>query len=328
MRQDVLDFLLRNKHQFISGQKISEECGITRTAVWKHIQVLRQRGYVIDSYTKRGYCLMEAPELLPPERVRDGLQTRIFGCDVQYFEKVDSTNNVAKKLAESGAKEGTIVLAEEQSGGRGRLSRVWYSPFAKGIWFSLILRPSFMPMEASKMTLLAAVALTKAFHKVGLIESGIKWPNDILVKGRKIVGILTELSASMEHINYVVMGIGINTGLAKRDLPKDLKKISTSFLIENVPVSRQVLFQEVLLQMEQYYELACTSGFDKVLDEWKILSVTLGQDVEVTMPDRVFTGKAIDLNDSGHLLVETETGIETVLAGDVKVRPTVAEPVD
>lgn len=320
MRKDILEYLLNHKGEYVSGQKISEELGISRTAVWKHIRVLKSRGYVIESYTKRGYCLMEAPELLLPELVGEGLQTKVFGKKIHYTEKVDSTNNVAKKLAEEGAEEGTIVLAEEQSGGRGRLERSFLSPFAQGVWFSLILRPTFLPMEVSKMTLLAAVALTKALHKMGLVECGIKWPNDILVKNRKVVGILTELNASMERINYLVMGIGINTSLTKKELPKDLRKTVTSFTIENVPVHRQALLQEVLLQLERYYEIAETEGFKPILAEWKVLSMMMGKDVEVSEPGRSFTGKAVDLDDSGNLIVETEAGRETVLAGDVRVR--------
>lgn len=320
MRKDILEYLLNHKGEYVSGQKISEELGISRTAVWKHIRVLKSRGYVIESYTKRGYCLMEAPELLLPELVGEGLQTKVFGKKIHYTEKVDSTNNVAKKLAEEGAEEGTIVLAEEQSGGRGRLERSFLSPFAQGVWFSLILRPTFLPMEVSKMTLLAAVALTKALHKMGLVECGIKWPNDILVKDRKVVGILTELNASMERINYLVMGIGINTSLTKKELPKDLRKTVTSFTIENVPVHRQALLQEVLLQLERYYEIAETEGFKPILAEWKVLSMMMGKEVEVSEPGRSFTGKAVDLDDSGNLIVETEAGRETVLAGDVRVR--------
>jgi len=320
VRKDILEYLLNHKGEYVSGQKISEELGISRTAVWKHIRVLKSRGYVIESYTKRGYCLMEAPELLLPELVGEGLQTKVFGKKIHYTEKVDSTNNVAKKLAEEGAEEGTIVLAEEQSGGRGRLERSFLSPFAQGVWFSLILRPTFLPMEVSKMTLLAAVALTKALHKMGLVECGIKWPNDILVKNRKVVGILTELNASMERINYLVMGIGINTSLTKKELPKDLRKTVTSFTIENVPVHRQALLQEVLLQLERYYEIAETEGFKPILAEWKVLSMMMGKEVEVSEPGRSFTGKAVDLDDSGNLIVETEAGRETVLAGDVRVR--------
>lgn len=320
MRKDILDYLLDHKGEFISGQKISEDIGISRTAVWKHIRVLKERGYTIESYTKRGYCLLDAPELLTPEVIADGLKTKLLGRKVKYLEKVDSTNNVAKRLAEEGAEEGTIVLAEEQVGGRGRLERSFISPFAQGVWFSLILRPTFLPMEVSKMTLLAAVAITKALHKLGLVESGIKWPNDILVRGRKVVGILTELNASMERINYLVMGIGINTGLSKKTLPKDLKKVVTSFAIENIPVRRQVLLQEVLLQLERYYEIAETEGFKPILEEWKVLSVMLGSEVNVVEPNRTFSGMAVDLDDSGNLIVETENGRETVLAGDVHVR--------
>ena len=321
MRQDILEYLLQHKGEFVSGQRISESCGISRTAVWKHIRVLKERGYQIESYTRKGYCLMEAPELLSAEIVSEGLATKVLGKSVHYYEKVDSTNTIARKLAEEGVPDGTVVLAEEQTGGRGRLARTWYSPFGQGVWFSLILRPSFVPMEAAKMTLLAAVSLTKAFRKLGLIDCGIKWPNDILVKGRKLVGILTELNASMEQIHYIIMGIGINTGLSRKDLPKDLKKTVTSFAMENSTLSRKEILQEVLYQLEAYYELAQQAGFGAILQEWKLLSVTLGQNVEVTMPDKVFTGKAVDLDDNGNLLVDTDMGREVVMAGDVRIRP-------
>lgn len=321
MRQDILDYLIEHKGTFVSGQKISELFGISRTAVWKHIRVLKQRGYVIESYTKKGYCLKEAPELLKPECIADGLQTKIFGKKVVYYEKVDSTNTIAKKLADRGAEEGTIVVAEEQTGGRGRLDRSFISPFAQGVWFSLILRPLFPPMEVSKMTLVAAVALTKVLRKMGLIHCGIKWPNDILIHHKKIVGILTELNASVEKINYVVMGIGINTGLDKKVLPRELKKSVTSFSMENVPVRRAALLQEVLYELERYYEVINEEGFAPILEEWKVLSCMLNCDVEVIAADKTFTGKAVDLDENGNLLVETAAGLERVLAGDVRVRP-------
>ncbi|OKY53006.1 biotin--[acetyl-CoA-carboxylase] ligase [Megasphaera cerevisiae] len=320
MRQDILDYLMEHKDTFVSGQKISEMFGISRTAVWKHIRVLKQRGYIIESYTKRGYCLRIAPELLRPETISPKLKTKYFGKKIVYYEKVDSTNTAAKKIADKGAEEGTIVVAEEQTGGRGRLSRSFLSPFAQGIWFSIILRPTFPPMEVSKMTLVAAVALTKALRKMGLIHCGIKWPNDILVHDRKIVGILTELNASVEKINYMVMGIGINTALTKKVLPRDLKKTVTSFAIENVPVHRSELLQEVLLQLEHYYTVAQEQGFAPVLEEWKMLSCMLGKDVEVSLTDHTFTGKAVDLDENGNLVVETANGLEKVLAGDVQVR--------
>lgn len=320
MRQDILDYLLDHQGEFVSGQKISELFGISRTAVWKHIRVLKQRGYVIESYTKRGYCLREAPELIVPDTVRAGLKTRSFGKELVYFEKVDSTNNVAKKLADKGAVEGTVVVAEEQTGGRGRLDRKFISPFAQGLWFSIILRPQFPPMEVSKMTLVAAVALTKAMRKLGLIHCGIKWPNDILVHDKKVVGILTELNASVEKINYLVMGIGINTTLGKKDLPKELKKTTTSFEMEGVVVNRNELFIEVLNQLEHYYDIVQEHGFAPVLDEWKTLSCMLGRVVEVTEANRSYQGKATDIDENGNLMVDTGRSVEHVLAGDVHVR--------
>lgn len=320
MRQDILDYLTAHQGEFVSGQKISELFGISRTAVWKHIRVLKQRGYSIESYTKKGYCLKKAPELIQPEQVSAALHTQILGKKIVYDERVDSTNTVAKKLADQGADDGTVVVAEEQTSGRGRLERSFLSPFAQGLWFSVIIRPNFPPMEVSKMTLVAAVAITKVLRKLGLIHCGIKWPNDILVHGKKIVGILTELNASVEKINYLVMGIGINTGLSKKALPKELKKIVTSFAIEDVPVQRNQLLIELLQQLEQYYIIAQEEGFAPILEEWKVLSCTLGQNVNVIASDKTFSGKAVDLDENGNLLVDTGNGIERVLAGDVHIR--------
>ncbi len=320
MRQDILDYLLKHKGVFVSGQKISELFGISRTAVWKHIRILKQRGYVIESYTKKGYCLKNAPELLLPDCIVPGLKTKAFGKNFVYHEKIDSTNTAAKKLADRGAEEGTVVVAEEQTGGRGRLDRSFISPFAQGVWFSLILRPSFSPMEVSKMTLLVAVAVAKVLRKMGLIHCGIKWPNDILVRNKKIVGILTELNASAEKINYLVMGIGINTALEKKALPRELKRTVTSFAMENVPVRRAALLQDVLYELERYYEIAAEQGFGPILEEWKVLSCMLNQDVEVMAADKTFSGKAVNLDENGNLIVETAAGVEKVIAGDVRVR--------
>ena len=321
MRQDILDFLIQHKDEFVSGQQISEQLGISRTAVWKHIRVLKQRGYVIESYTKKGYCLREAPELLSEQAIEEGLSTKVVGRHIVYRERVDSTNNVAKKLADEGAPEGTIVVAEEQTGGRGRINRLFLSPFAKGVWFSLILRPNIPPMEVSKMTLLAAVAVARAIRHHGLTDCGIKWPNDILVKGRKMVGILTELNGSAEKVNYIIMGIGVNTGITAEDLPKDLQSIVTSFAREGVRVSRLALLETLLKEIEGLYQTVCRDGFAPVLAEWRALSCMLGQDVTVTSIDKTFSGKAVDIDENGNLLVATPEGVEVVMAGDIHVRP-------
>lgn len=321
MRQDILDFLIQHKDEFVSGQQISEQLGISRTAVWKHIRVLKQRGYVIESYTKKGYCLREAPELLSEQAIEEGLSTKVVGRHIVYRERVDSTNNVAKKLADEGAPEGTIVVAEEQTGGRGRINRLFLSPFAKGVWFSLILRPNIPPMEVSKMTLLAAVAVARAIRHHGLTDCGIKWPNDILVKGRKMVGILTELNGSAEKVNYIIMGIGVNTGITAEDLSKDLQPIVTSFAREGVRVSRLALLETLLKEIEELYQTVCRDGFAPVLAEWRALSCMLGQDVTVTSIDKTFSGKAVDIDENGNLLVATPEGVEVVMAGDIHVRP-------
>ena len=191
MRQSILSYLLAHRGEFISGQHLSEELGITRTAVWKHICMLREKGYTIDSYTKKGYCLTGVPDLLDPEAVSKKVHTSYIGKNVVYEERTASTNTVAKDLAHKGAVEGTVVISEEQTGGKGRLDRSFFSPYAKGIWVSVILRPDFPPVEVSKMTLLTAVALTRVFRSFGLEKCVIKWPNDILVDGKKLVGILT-----------------------------------------------------------------------------------------------------------------------------------------
>ena len=205
--------------------------------------------------------------------------------------------------------------------GRGRFSRSFYYPFAKGIWFSLILRPTFFPLEASKSTLLAAVAVCRALRSAGLPQAAIKWPNDILVDGRKLVGILTELSASMERIDYIVMGIGINTGIERIEFPEDFRDKTTSFLAEGIAVSRKQLLAAVLAELEKLYMVAETEGFDKILEDWKTLSCTIGNEVQVISEDKTFIGKAVDLDNNGCLLVDTGTKIERVIAGDVSIRP-------
>lgn len=321
MRDEVLEFLRENQGGFVSGQDMSEACHVSRTAIWKHIKALRQKGYKIESYTKRGYRLLEEPDLLSPIAMKKVLNTDVFGKRYVYMDMIESTNLEARRLANQGAEEGTVVVTEEQAAGRGRLSRGWYSPFGKGLWFSLILRPDFLPSEASKCTLMAAVALTKAFHKMGLVDAGIKWPNDILVNGRKLVGILTEMSGSMEEISYIVMGIGINVKTKQEELPEEIKHIATSLLMEGIDIERTEAFKIVLEELEhQYYEVL-DRGFEETLQEWRQLSVTLGQEIEVRTPGDTYEGTALDIDEDGNLLVKTMNGdIERIIAGDISIR--------
>ena len=321
MRNEILDYFRKADGNFVSGQQISKDLHVSRTAIWKHINVLKERGYIFESSTRKGYRLIYAPNLLTPLEIDSALHTETFGRHVVYLESTQSTNEEAKKIAREGAEEGTIVVAEEQSTGHGRLARGFYSPFAKGIWFSLILRPKFFPMEASKCTLLAAVGVCRGIRRMGLADAGIKWPNDILVHGKKLVGILTLMSASMEKIDYIIMGIGINTGIKKNEFPEDFREGATSFLNEGINVSRKDLLAAILGELEKEYSIAQDEGFDKVLDDWRALSVTLGQEVRVIFGDDSYTGKAVDIDRDGCLLVNTGSEVKRVIAGDVSIRP-------
>ena len=321
MRNEILDYFRKADGNFVSGQQISKDLHLSRTAIWKHINVLKERGYIFESSTRKGYRLIYAPNLLTPLEIDSALHTETFGRHVVYLESTQSTNEEAKKIAREGAEEGTIVVAEEQITGHGRLARGFYSPFAKGIWFSLILCPKFFPMEASKCTLLAAVGVCRGIRRMGLADAGIKWPNDILVHGKKLVGILTLMSASMEKIDYIIMGIGINTGIKKNEFPEDFREGATSFLNEGINVSRKDLLAAILGELEKEYSIAQDEGFDKVLDDWRALSVTLGQEVRVIFGDDSYTGKAVDIDRDGCLLVNTGSEVKRVIAGDVSIRP-------
>ncbi len=321
MRDEILEFFKKNEGKFVSGQSMSEACNVSRTAIWKHIQTLRKRGYKIESYTKKGYRLLSSPDLLSPLEVQSLLTTKRFGQNYQYTERLESTNTTAKELAQKGAKEGTVVVAEEQLGGRGRISRGWVSPYGKGIWFSIILRPPFSPMEAPKCTLMAAVALIKAFRYLGLQTAGIKWPNDILVEGRKLVGILTEMSASMEQIDYIVLGMGVNISTSDEDMPKDMQGIVTSFQGEGVYDDRRYIFATILKYLEEQYDKVIAEGFSSTLQEWKELNIVLGEEVQVRGLDSTYNGIAEDIDEDGNLIVQLPDGTKTrVIAGDVSVR--------
>ena len=300
MRARILKLLRDAKGGYVSGEGIAEKLGVSRTAIWKHVKALREAGYGIASRTRSGYSLREAPDLLIPGEVRSGLSTEIIGRRVTHYDKIGSTNAVAKRLASKGAKDGTVVVAEEQDAGRGRLERSFFCPKG-GIWFSVILRPSFMPHDAPKCTLMAAVAVAEAMGRFG-VRAGIKWPNDILAEGRKISGILTEMSAEIDRIRYVVIGIGINVNIGADEFPPDVREIATSMSImrgKNVP--RAAFFRAVLEEMERLYLSACSDGFGPMLAAWRAHSVTLGRRVRVIGVDQgdVFEGMAVDIDEDG-----------------------------
>lgn len=259
---------------------------------------------------------------LTAEAIAEALTTKRIGSQVCFYEEIGSTNNEAKRLAMEDCPDGTLVIANEQHGGRGRLSRSFLSPKGGGLWFTLVLRPDIAPTEASKCTLLAALAVAKAIRKTTGIDCGIKWPNDILVNGKKLVGILTEMSADMDGIRYIVCGIGINVNIRREEFAEDIRDIATSVeALLGHPFDRLMLLDAVCGEMEKAYEQMLEEGFAPILTEWKEYSVTLGQAVRVIAPDETYEGVAVDLDEDGSLLVKTETEIKTVLAGDVSIRP-------
>ena len=327
MRKRILELLRTSGGQPVSGEEISRQLEVSRTAVWKHIQTLKNEGYEIESVPKKGYILKEIPNRLFPQEIASHLKTKWLGHSIYYKEKVDSSNNVAKKLANEGCADGLLVVAEEQGAGKGRLSRGWISPYAKGIWFSIVLKPPFLPQEASKCTLLAAVAVVKAINKIKGVQAAIKWPNDILLLGKKLVGILTEMNAEFGHINYVVIGIGINTNAVPDDYPEEVRPLAVSVADAAAePFTRVELLADILLNMEQLYETAVKEGFKPVLEEWRKYSCTLGQQVKVIAPDSTYCGTALDIDEEGLLMVRRDDGsVEKVVAGDVSIRPAAAK---
>ena len=321
MKKKILEYFQEHLGDFVSGEKISKELEVSRSAIWKYMQMLRADGYDFESQSRKGYCLKVLPDQLSPEITIPNLKTIAFGRAYCYEKQIDTTNRLAKELANHGAVEGTIVVAEEQVGGKGRLQRGWFSPAYKGMWLSIVLRPTFSPSEAPKVTFLFAVAMAKVLRRHG-IDAGIKWPNDILVNNKKIVGILTELSAEVDQIHYVVTGIGLNINIDSDDFPDELHKIATSMkMCTGKHWDRSKIVAEFLAELEKLYYYILKNGFEELFQEWIKLNVTLGADVLVLSGDSSYEGKAIELDSSGGLWVQTLDGNkELVQAGDVSIR--------
>ena len=321
MRSDVLE-LLREAGGCVSGEKIAARLGVTRAAVWKKIAALREAGYDIASAPRSGYILRAAPDRLIEAEIAKDLGTALVGKKIICYDAVDSTNLVLKQLAHEGAEDGTVVVADSQGTGRGRMERHFFSPPGKGIWVSILLRPTFLPQDASKCTLMAAVAVARAMERFGL-RAAIKWPNDIIHEGRKLVGILTEMSAEMDRVDYVVIGIGINVNIAREDFPEELRDTATSLMqMKGTPLPRVAFLQELLRAVDVLYQEVQREGFAPVLAAWRKYAVTLGQTVRVIGPaGEEFEGVAADIDADGALFVDTKMGRRRVLAGDVSIRP-------
>lgn len=319
-RDILLAELKQVRDAWVSGQFLSERLAMTRSAVWKQIGALREEGYQIEAAPRRGYRLCGVPDLLLMQEIGDGLATRVFGrIQTRHFRQTDSTNLRAKELAAQGAPEGTLVVAEQQMHGKGRRQRSWFSPRQQGIYASLILRPAIAPTEAPRMTLLAAVAVADTLLALTPLPVKIKWPNDILVRNRKIAGILTEVSTGMDAVDYMVVGLGLNVNIAADDFPEAIRPEATSILVETgVPFSRSLLLRRYLENFEYYYDIVHAQGFDPVLRRWKALTEMLGRRVRVDMMGRQQVGKVTDLDRDGFLIIRDENDRSyRIFSGDV-----------
>lgn len=313
--------LLRRQEGFLSGENIGRELSITRAAVWKGIKKLREEGYEIEAVTNRGYRLTNPETMYNKRELEQGLKTKTMGQTIYFYEETDTTNNRARELALEGAPEGTLVVAEKQTAGRGRRGKVWESPLGTGIWMSLVLRPQIMPAEASVLTLLCGLATAEAIEAETGLSAGIKWPNDILINGKKAVGILTEMDCEMSEVHFVIPGIGINVNTAS--FPPEIAEIATSLYLEcGKTVSRRRLVHKVLERLEEHYETFLRTGsFAAMLEDYRKHCITLGKEVHV-LGREPFFAEALDITPEGELLVRrADNGKEEVVfSGEVSIR--------
>ncbi len=317
-REEITGVLIRKLGSWTSGEELAASFGISRAAVWKHVQSLRAEGYEIEA-SRRGYRLSYLPDLLSEDLVKAGLNTKFVGRTVISHPSLESTNAEAKKIAPT-AENGTVLLAEVQTTGRGRMERAWHSPKG-GVWMSVILKPKIPPALAFRVNSAASVAVARALEGLYGLGVGIKWPNDLMVGEKKVCGILTEIGAEMDSLEYAVVGIGINANLDLDSFPEDWKATSISGELGR-KVSRAKLVQRVLEEMERACE-EISASFDRVMGEWSARSATLGRRVKIITRSGEFEGRAEALEADGALLVRRDDGIgERVLAGDcVHLRP-------
>lgn len=319
MKEKILT-LLKSSSDYVSGQDICNLLGVSRTAVWKNINALKQEGYVIDSVNNKGYRLISEPDIINEMRIREYMNTKWMGKNIIYLPVTDSTNTQAKRLGEEGAEHGTLVVTQCQTAGRGRRGRSWESPEGN-IYFTFILRPDVEVSRASMITLVSALALAKAIEKVTGLNTQIKWPNDVVANGKKLCGILTESSTDLEYINYVVVGIGINVN--QTSFPAELTDKASSLLLElGHSVNRGAVLGEFLNRFEAYYEIFIeTEDMSELIDTYNELLVNCGREVKIIEKDRERILKAIGIDKNGGLIVENSEGVrESIISGEVSVR--------
>lgn len=320
MKEEILR-LLRSADGYISGQELCNRFGVSRTAVWKAINQLKEAGYEIEAQQNKGYRLMAAPDLMTEAEIKSLMHTEWVAKEVLYFDTIDSTNTKAQELAEKGYPSGTLVVADKQESGKGRRGRSWVSPSGTGIFMTLMIKPDINPNNASMLTLVAALAVAKAITSVTGEEAMIKWPNDIVVNGKKVCGILTEMNAQFDYINNIVVGVGIN--VHNESFPEEISQMASSLMIEagGKRFHRAQIIAETMAYFEQYYDTFLkTQDLSALVREYDELLVNRNKSVRVLDPKEPFDGKAMGITPKGELIVDTWESRKLVSSGEVSVR--------
>lgn len=300
--------ILKNSNDYVSGELISTELGVTRASIWKYIKSLKSEGYIIEGISNKGYKLISSPEIINEFEIKSNLETTFIGHNIFHFDNIDSTNKKAKELAKKDAIDGSLIISDEQSIGKGRFDRTWISPKG-GLWLSLILRPLISPQDASKLTMLAAASLHKTLEEFNL-DINIKWPNDLLIKGKKFSGILTEMNGDMDKINYIVLGIGINTNIDEDIIPNELKDKSTSLKIEtgkSIP-NIDVLCTFLKNFESDYIDFTNTLDLTTTINLFRKHSNIINKNVTVHTIRNSFTANCIDIDPDGNLVLIDDDG--------------------
>lgn len=321
LNEELVKLFHESRGRFLSGEELAGKLGVSRTTIWNHIRLLRKLGYRFTAHTHAGYKLVHAPDKLLPQEIALRLRTRFVGRTVHYYEEVASTNDVALELAARGGPEGTVVVAENQTAGRGRFSRNWFSPPGKNLIVSLILRPSFGPGRVSQLGIATAVSAAACLRGLFDLPALIKWPNDVYIGGKKAGGILTELSAEVDRIHYAVIGIGLNLNLEREQIPVGLRSNCTSVRMETgTRCDRVAVAVRLFREIEQRYRRLLDEGFSPVIDEWMDFSLTLGKRIEAVSEGRKLTGYPTGLDEDGGLLIRLDSGIrKKISSGDITI---------
>ncbi|WP_298273285.1 biotin--[acetyl-CoA-carboxylase] ligase [Geobacter sp.] len=317
----ILEIFRQVHDGIVSGETLSKALNVSRTAVWKHIRSLRNLGYQIEAVPSRGYRLVGSPDILTPAEISAGLRVERIGSHLVCLRETESTNAVAFRLADEGAAEGTVVIADSQSRGKGRLGRTWESPNGVNLYGSVILRPAIPPHHASQLTFLSAVAVAEAIELTTALTPAIKWPNDVLVNGFKVAGTLNEMSAETERVDFIILGIGVNINMRREQFPADLRYPASSLAIESGHEIQRVRFIRSFLEaLDRLYTGYLSSGYGPLREAWLSRSIVMGRQVRVAVGDCMVRGVVTGIDEIGALLLRTVEGREErILAGDVVV---------